>query len=98
MSVCSSLVDNTLLEENRKIAREVLLEETDTHKVKQELSERLVDRVLLEVVDSETRLLIQDTYRYPTSSYIISPLSWCMCSRLSNYIIIAYSLLCCTCS
>lgn len=64
MSVFSSLVDGTVLEESSQVARETLLEEADAHRVKEELSLKLLGRVLLEVVDSETQLAIHDTYRY----------------------------------
>ena len=64
MSVCSSLVDDTVVEESHQVAGETLLEEVDAHSVKEELSQRLKERVLLEVVDNETLLVIHNTYRY----------------------------------
>lgn len=57
-------MDGTVLEESSQVARETLLEEVDTHRVKEELSLKLLERVLLEVVDNETQLVILDTYRY----------------------------------
>ena len=57
-------MDGTVLVESSQVARETLLEEADAHRVKEELSLRLLERVLLEVVDNETQLVIHDTYRY----------------------------------
>ena len=64
MSVFSSLLDGTVLEESSQVARETLLEEFDAHRAKEELSLRLLERVMLEAIDSETQLVIRDTYRY----------------------------------
>lgn len=52
-----------MLEEGSQVVRETLLEEADTHRVKEELSLRLLERVLLEVVNNETHLVVRDTYR-----------------------------------
>jgi hypothetical protein len=57
-------VDGTVLEESSQLVRETLLEEADALRAKEELSLRLLERVLLEVVDSETHLVTRDTYRY----------------------------------
>lgn len=62
--ICSSLLDGIVVEESKQVARETLLEEVDAHRVKEELSLRLLERVLLEVINSETCLVIHDTYRY----------------------------------
>ena len=53
-----------MLEESSQIVRETLQEEADTRRVKEELSLRLLERVLLEVVDNEAHLVAHDTYRY----------------------------------
>ena len=60
LSSCLSLVDDIVLEESGQVARETLLDETDAHRVREELSQRL----LLEVVEDETYCLTLDTYRY----------------------------------
>lgn len=64
VSVCMSLLDTVLLEESQTIAREALVEEIDRQRVRQELSQGMVERVIQEVVNSEAWLLIRDTYRY----------------------------------
>ena len=64
VSVCTSLLCAVLLEESQKIAGETLVEEADHQRVRQELSQRMVERVIQEVVDGETWLMIRDTYRY----------------------------------
>ena len=53
-----------MLEESSQIVRETLQEEADTRRVKEELSFRLLERVLLEVIDNEAHLVAHDTYRY----------------------------------
>ena len=64
VSVCMSLLCAVLLEESQKIAGEALVEEADRQRVRQELSQRVVETVIQEVVDSEAWLTIRDTYRY----------------------------------
>ena len=65
--MCLCLVDDAMLEESAQVAKETLLEEIDAHRVKEELSQRLLERVVVEVIDNETRLVINDTYRYHSS-------------------------------
>ena len=60
---CSCLVDSVLLEETSMAVRETLLEEREADQVRRELSARLVESVLQEVVDCETHLVVGDTYR-----------------------------------
>ena len=59
-----SLVDGTVLEESSQVAQETLLEEADAHRVKKEHALKLLERVLLEVLNNETHVVIRDTYRY----------------------------------
>lgn len=66
VSVCVNLLEAVLLEESHGVAVETLAGEVDLQRVKQELSQNLVERVIQEVVDSETQLIIRDTYRYHT--------------------------------
>ena len=47
-----------------EVAMEICHEEGDSQRVREELSRRLVERVVHEVVVAETLLAIQEAYRY----------------------------------